>query len=84
MVHSVETLCLLVPLKHWEVNNPQRSELERIAQAELLTNLKTQCAELCEHLELLATHNKAEVALLCTKTLGNSAQRVCIEELVDR
>ena len=37
-----------------------------------------------DQLELLAAHDKTEVALLCTKTLSNSAQRCLVKELVDR
>ena len=57
MVHGVVTLGLVVPLEQREVDDPQRSELLRVAQAQLLSDLQTQGAELGEGLEFLAAED---------------------------
>ena len=57
MVHGVVTLGLVVPLEQREVDDPQRSELLRVAQAQLLSDRQTQGAELGEGLEFLAAED---------------------------
>ena len=54
MVYGVVTLRLIVPLEQREVHDPQRCELLRIAQAQLLGHFEAQGAQLRQRLELLA------------------------------
>ena len=48
MVYGVVALGFVVPLEQREVDDPQRSEFLRVAQAQLLSDLQTQGAELRE------------------------------------
>ena len=74
MVHSVEALGLVVPLKEREVYHPQRSEYARIPLAQPGAHLKTQDAKLRLRLSLGAAKGKDNVSLLCSAPLCHLCQ----------
>ena len=84
VVHGVEALRLVVPLEHRKIHDPQRSELLRIAQAELLGHLQTQGAQLCERLELRTREQEDHVARCGAACFGYGAHLFGRVELVDR
>ena len=83
VVYGVVALRLVVPLEEREVDHPQRSELLRVAQPQLLRHFETQGAELREDLELLAAEDQHQVAGLGAAALGHGAHLLGREELVD-
>ena len=84
MVHGVIALRLVVPLEEREVHDPERRELFRVAQSQLLGHFQTQGAELRQRLELLAAEDEDHVSGLGAAAVGHRADLVGRVELVDR
>ena len=84
VVHGVVTLRLVVPLEQREVHHPQRGELLRVAQAQLLGHFEAQGAELRQRLELLAAEDEDHVPGHSAAALGHGAHLLGGVELVDR
>ena len=83
MVHSVIALRLFVPFEQREVNDPQRCIFVGLAQAELVTHLKTQGIQLNAGLHGLATEDEHQVARLGTELVGDDLQVFRCVELID-
>ena len=83
VVYGVVALRLVVPLEEGEIDDPQRSELLRVAQSELLGHFEPQGAELRQGLELLAAEDEDHVAGLGAAALGHGTHLVGRVELVD-
>ena len=71
MVHGVVTLRLVVPLEQREVHHPQRGELLRVAQPQLLGHFEAQGAQLRQRLELLAAEDEDHVPGHSAAALGH-------------
>ena len=70
MVHCHETAFFLAPFEHREVYHPQQRELVLVAQAQTVTHLQTQFAQLLAGLHgIVATHNQNQVARLSLHSL---------------
>ena len=69
VMHCIEALCLLVPLKHREVDYPQRSKCVLVAQAKAVAHLKAKLIERLARRHRLAGKNKHKVAGLCSEAL---------------
>ena len=83
MVYGVVALGFVVPLEQREVDDPQRSEFLRVAQAQLLSDLQTQGAELREGLEFLAAEDQHQVAGFCARAFGHRPHLLGRVELID-
>ena len=85
MVGSHQALFLVAPLEQREVDNPQALEGILIAQAQTVTHLQTQRAELSACLvSLVARENQYEVAILGTRLLLQFLPNLGLVELIDR
>ena len=76
VVHCIETLRLLVPLKHREVDYPQRSKCVLVAQAKAVTHFKAKLIECLARRHRFAGKNEHQVARLRTETLSPSLEVV--------
>ncbi len=85
MVHSIEALGFVIPLKKREVNDPKRSEDLGITQAKTVTHLYTKYAKHGLDLAFVVTaHYKNEVSGLCLYGLGQFGKVFRSIELVNR
>ena len=84
VVHGVVTLRFVVPLEQREVHHPQRGELLRVAQPQLLGHFEAQGAQLRQRLELLAAEDEDHVPGHSAAALGHGAHLLGGVELVDR
>ena len=84
VVHGVVALSFVVPLEEREVHDPERRELLRITQSQLLGHFQTQGAELRQRLELLAAEDEDHVPGLGAAAAGHLPDLVGRVELVDR
>ena len=84
MVHCIEAAVLLAPFEEREVHNPERGEVERIAQAEAVAHLDAEHAQHGLRLSLLAAEQEHEVSGLCAGCLADGLQLLRGVELVHR
>ena len=83
MVHSHESAFLLAPLEHWEVHHPKQGKLVLVAQAQLISHLEAELAELLARLHRIITaEDENQVAWLGTEGSLHLLQHLLRVELV--
>ena len=83
MVHCVEALGLIVPLKEREIDDPERGEDLRITKPEAVAHLDTEHAEHCLGLPLRSAEGENQVSGLCLDSFCNGLKLLLCVEFVD-